>query len=209
VAGGALCNAQWNAPHHRNKYRQLKTVHNWGTAQYPQVIYNFRDDNAQTVSTDKTCTEFQWRNIFTTGHMARKTETSISLPHVVQIGSGAHPTYSVGNGGSFSAGKATGGVNLTIHFQLVPRSRCGSIHPLPHTSYSWRGAQLVKHRDSFAFTNRHGVPEAPWECVKCHKVSSCGLTRKNNEDPSPESKGLQIMAKFLYKQGTCTLILRR
>jgi hypothetical protein len=30
------------------------------------------------------------------------------------------------------------GVKLTTHLQLVPRSRkCGSIHPLPHTS-SWR-----------------------------------------------------------------------
>jgi hypothetical protein len=41
------------------------------------------------------------------------------------------------------------GHKLTTHFQLVPRSRkCGSIHPLPHTP-SWRGAQLVKHRDTF------------------------------------------------------------
>jgi hypothetical protein len=32
------------------------------------------------------------------------------------------------------------GVKLNTHLQLVPRSRkCGSIHPLPHTS-SWRNA---------------------------------------------------------------------
>jgi hypothetical protein len=37
-------------------------------------------------------------------------------------------------------GKAAGGVKLTAHLQLVPRSRkCGFIHPLPHTP-SWRSA---------------------------------------------------------------------
>jgi hypothetical protein len=43
-------------------------------------------------------------------------------------------------------------MTLTTHLQLVPRSRkCGSIHPLPHTS-SWRSAELAKQRDNFIFT---------------------------------------------------------
>jgi hypothetical protein len=53
--------------------------------------------------------------------------------------------------GLFPRGKSGRGVKLTIHLQLVPRSRkCGSIHPLPHTP-SCRSAQLVKHRDNFTF----------------------------------------------------------
>jgi hypothetical protein len=41
------------------------------------------------------------------------------------------------------------GVKLTVHFQLVPRSRIRrSAHPLPHVC-SWRSASLVKHRDNF------------------------------------------------------------
>jgi hypothetical protein len=51
----------------------------------------------------------------------------------------------------FPRGLSGRGVKLTTHLQLVPRSRkCGPIHPLPHT-LSWRSAQLVKHRDNFAF----------------------------------------------------------
>jgi hypothetical protein len=59
-----------------------------------------------------------------------------SLLHVVQTGSGVHPTsYPMATGGSFPRG-----VKLTTDFQLVPRSRkCGSIHLLPHTP-SWRSA---------------------------------------------------------------------
>jgi hypothetical protein len=42
--------------------------------------------------------------------------------------------------GLFPEGLSGRGVKLTPHLQLVPRSRkCGSIHPLPHTS-SWRSA---------------------------------------------------------------------
>jgi hypothetical protein len=45
-----------------------------------------------------------------------------------------------GNRGLFPRGYSGRGVKLTAHLQLVPRSRkCGSIHPLPHTS-SQRGA---------------------------------------------------------------------
>jgi hypothetical protein len=55
--------------------------------------------------------------------------------------------------GSFPGGKAARGMKLTIHRQLVPRSRkCGFIHPLPHTP-SRRSAELVKHRDNFTFTS--------------------------------------------------------
>jgi hypothetical protein len=40
--------------------------------------------------------------------------------------------------GLFPRGYSGRGVNLTIHLQLMPRSRIrGSIHPLPHT-FSWR-----------------------------------------------------------------------
>jgi hypothetical protein len=65
----------------------------------------------------------------------------IFLFHVVQTGSGVHPTsYRKGTGGSFPGAKAAGDVKLTTHFQLVPRSRkCRSIYPLPHTP-SWRSA---------------------------------------------------------------------
>jgi hypothetical protein len=60
--------------------------------------------------------------------------------HIVQTGSGVHPTsYKMGTG-ALSRGLSGRGVKLTTHLQLVPRSRkCGSIHPLPHTS-SWRNA---------------------------------------------------------------------
>jgi hypothetical protein len=57
----------------------------------------------------------------------------ISLLHVVQTGSGAHPaSCPMGTGGSFSRGKAAGAWSWPL--QLVPMLRkCGSIHPLPHT----------------------------------------------------------------------------
>jgi hypothetical protein len=43
-------------------------------------------------------------------------------------------------------------VKPTTHLQLMPGStKCGSTHPLPHTS-SWRSAQLVKHRDNSTVT---------------------------------------------------------
>jgi hypothetical protein len=45
---------------------------------------------------------------------------------------------------------------LTTHLQLVPTSRkCGSIHPLPHTS-SWGSTYLIKERGSstFCLSNR-------------------------------------------------------
>jgi hypothetical protein len=59
-------------------------------------------------------------------------EQDFSMLHRVQTGSGAHPaSCTVGTGGSFPRGKATGGLKLTTHLQLVPRSRkCGSIQPL-------------------------------------------------------------------------------
>jgi hypothetical protein len=58
------------------------------------------------------------------------------LPHVVQTGSGGHPTFRpMGTGGFFPGGKSCRGVKLTTRLQLVPRSRIrGSIHPLPYTS---------------------------------------------------------------------------
>jgi hypothetical protein len=51
------------------------------------------------------------------------------------------PTFlSTGYRGLFRREESGRGVQLTIHIQLVPRSRkCGSIHPLPHTP-SWRSA---------------------------------------------------------------------
>jgi hypothetical protein len=58
-------------------------------------------------------------------------EFRVPIGHIVQIGSGVHPT---------SYTMDTWGVKLTTHLKLVPRSRkCGSIHPLPYTS-SWRNA---------------------------------------------------------------------
>jgi hypothetical protein len=67
--------------------------------------------------------------------------TNLSFLHVVQTGSGAYPaSYLMGAGGSFPGSKAAGGVKLTTHVQLLPRSRIrGFLHPLPHTS-SWRSA---------------------------------------------------------------------
>jgi hypothetical protein len=50
------------------------------------------------------------------------------------------PNLSMGTGGSFPRGKAAEEWSLTIHLQLVLRSKkCGSLHPLPHTS-SWHNA---------------------------------------------------------------------
>jgi hypothetical protein len=48
----------------------------------------------------------------------------------------SHPaSYPMGTGGYFPGGKAAGGVKLTTHLHLVPRSRKhGAIHPLPHKS---------------------------------------------------------------------------
>jgi hypothetical protein len=44
--------------------------------------------------------------------------------HFVQTGSGAHPvSYPMGTGALSPEIKATGGVMLTTHFNLVPRSR--------------------------------------------------------------------------------------
>jgi hypothetical protein len=61
---------------------------------------------------------------------------NLSLLHVVQTVSGAHPAfYPTGTGGVFPPG-----MKLTTHLQLVLRSRKrGSIHPLSHTP-SWRSA---------------------------------------------------------------------
>jgi hypothetical protein len=47
-----------------------------------------------------------------------------SLLHSVHTGSGFHPaSHKMGTKGSFSGSKAAGGVKLTVHFHLVPRSR--------------------------------------------------------------------------------------
>jgi hypothetical protein len=52
-------------------------------------------------------------------------------------GSGVHPTsYPAGTGGSFSEGKAAGGVKLGTHPEVVPRSvKRESIHPFPICLY--------------------------------------------------------------------------
>jgi hypothetical protein len=47
-------------------------------------------------------------------------EQEFSLLHVIQTGSGSHTaSYPMGNGGSFSVGKAAGSVRLTTLLQLV------------------------------------------------------------------------------------------
>jgi hypothetical protein len=54
---------------------------------------------------------------------------NFSLQHRVQTGCGAHPaSYTVGIGSSFPGGKASGGVKLTTHLHLVPRSKNASIY---------------------------------------------------------------------------------
>jgi hypothetical protein len=62
-----------------------------------------------------------------------------SLLHVVQTGSGVHPTsYTMGTGGGLSSGVKRPEREADHHLKLVTRSRkCGSIHPLLHTP-SWR-----------------------------------------------------------------------
>jgi hypothetical protein len=63
-------------------------------------------------------------------------ESRISVLHVVQTGSGAHPaSYPMGTGCAFAGGKAVGVWSWpTTDLQLMPRSRKrGSIHLLPHT----------------------------------------------------------------------------
>jgi hypothetical protein len=63
----------------------------------------------------------------------------ISLLHVVQTA--LRPN---GYRGLFPRRQSGWGVKLTIHLQLVPRSRIrGSIHPLPYTC-SWHSAYLVQ-----------------------------------------------------------------
>jgi hypothetical protein len=67
-------------------------------------------------------------------------EARIFFLHFVHTASVIYPTsYPMGTGGFFPGGNlAGGGVKLTTHLQLVPRSKkCGSIQPLPHTP-SWR-----------------------------------------------------------------------
>jgi hypothetical protein len=50
---------------------------------------------------------------------------------IVQTGSVVHPTsYTMGTGGSFPV-KSGRGVKLTTLLQLLPRSKFGSIYPLP------------------------------------------------------------------------------
>jgi hypothetical protein len=69
-------------------------------------------------------------------------DRKFSSHHRIQTGSGAHPaSYPVGTGGSFSGGKAAGGVKLTAHLRLVLRSRMrGAIPPLLYMSL-WPGDQ--------------------------------------------------------------------
>jgi hypothetical protein len=76
---------------------------------------------------------------------------NFSLHHRVQNGSGAHPaSCPTGTGGSFPGGIAAGGVKLTTHLRLVPRSRMsGAIPPFPQYVFM---ACLVKHRYNFTFT---------------------------------------------------------
>jgi hypothetical protein len=50
---------------------------------------------------------------------------NFSLHHRVQNGSGAHPaSYPMSTKGSFTGGKAAGGVKLTTHLHLVPKLIC-------------------------------------------------------------------------------------
>jgi hypothetical protein len=58
-----------------------------------------------------------------------------SVLHIVQTGSGVHPTYPMGTGGSFPGGKAAGGVKLTTH---LPTSAV-DLYITPHAP-SWRSA---------------------------------------------------------------------
>jgi hypothetical protein len=66
--------------------------------------------------------------------------SKVYLLHVVQAGSGVHPTSYPMSTWVFRRGQSGRGVKLTTHLQLMPTSRqCGSTHPLPHTP-SWRSA---------------------------------------------------------------------
>jgi hypothetical protein len=57
----------------------------------------------------------------------------------------------MGSKGSFLGGKAAGGVKLTTHLHLVPRSNnAWSYTSTPQ--YAFMAWCLVKHRDNFAFT---------------------------------------------------------
>jgi hypothetical protein len=86
----------------------------------------------------------------------------------------------MGTRGSFPGGKAVGGVKLTIHIRLVPRSRMhGAVSPLPITS-SWRGA---KHRDKFTFTYIYTYARsfqctADWHCKPHSRYQITKVDRK-------------------------------
>jgi hypothetical protein len=60
---------------------------------------------------------------------------NVLLLHVVQTGSGAHPTsYPTGTGSSFPAGEPDHSSPASAEVKI-----CGSIHPHLHTP-SWRSA---------------------------------------------------------------------
>jgi hypothetical protein len=61
--------------------------------------------------------------------------------HSPQTGSGPHPaSYPMGTGGGFTGGRYSGGVKLTTHLQLVPRSRMVELYL--HSALCLHGTSL-------------------------------------------------------------------
>jgi hypothetical protein len=87
------------------------------------------------------------------GSQQRQGRDLFYLRHRVRTGSGAHPvSYPMGNGSSFTAGKAVGTWSwpLTSFYRHGLRMR-EVIPPVPQ--YVFKAGGIVKHRDDFIFTN--------------------------------------------------------
>jgi hypothetical protein len=71
--------------------------------------------------------------------------------HSIQTGSGAHPaSYPMGTGGSSSGGKVARAWSWPLTFIYCWGQEWWSYTSTEYMT-SWCGAQLIKHRDNFAF----------------------------------------------------------
>jgi hypothetical protein len=78
----------------------------------------------------------------------KRHERDFSLPHTVQIGSGAHlDTYPVGTGALSLGSKSVRGMNLITHLQVLPWLRMGGAMP-PVPQYVFIAWCLIKQRMS-------------------------------------------------------------
>jgi hypothetical protein len=81
-------------------------------------------------------------------------------------------------------------VKLTVHRQLMPRSRiCGAIHALLHTS-SWRSAEFFKHRYNFTFYHTFRLRDRNvLHCTVCKHMVTSNVDLRNDWIILPRSLG--------------------